>query len=160
MKELTKQTQQTQAQLGGEAQQKNFKEVKDMWREKFKLIASQWTFKRLSSNFKHWANEDYSGGEITVVYAPSHRIEKLMDEIESVHPSLLRLIKEVYVCYWVGNEFRGSGPDRGYIKGDKEFLSKLIKEARFEWIDKGWGDWCGTLKYDKEFLESLKEVNQ
>jgi len=130
-----------------------------MWREEFKLIASQWTFKRLSTNFKHWINEEYEGhsGE-TVIYAPSHRIEKLMDEIESVNPSLLKLIKEVYIQYWVGNEFRGSGPGPGYIKGDKEFLSKLIKEAYFEWIDKGWGDWCGTLKYDKEFLESLKEV--
>jgi len=126
-----------------------------MWREEFKLIASQWTFKRLSTNFKHWVNEDYSGGEIAVVYAPSHRIEKLMDEIESVNPDLLKLIKEVYICYWVGNEFRGSGPDRGFIKGDKEFLSRLVKEAYFEWIDRGWGDWTGTLKYDKEFLESL-----
>jgi len=127
-----------------------------MWREEFKLIASQWTFKRLSTNFKHWVNEDYSGGEITVVYAPSHRIEKLMDEIESVNPDLLKLIKEVYIRYWVGNEFRGSGSDRGFIKGDKEFLSRLVKEAHFEWVDKGWGDWTGTLKYDKEFLESLR----
>jgi len=127
-----------------------------MWREKFKLIASQWTFKRLSTNFKHWVNENYSGGEITVVYAPSHRIEKLMDEIESVNPELLKLIKEVYIRYWVGNEFRGSGPDRGFIIGDKEFLSKLVRKAYFRWIDKGWGDWEGTLKYDKEFLESLR----
>jgi hypothetical protein len=127
-----------------------------MWREKFKLIASQWTFKRLSTNFKHWVNENYSGGEITVVYAPSHRIEKLMDEIESVNPELLKLIKEVYIRYSVGNEFRGSGPDRGFIIGDKEFLSKLVRKAYFRWIDKGWGDWEGTLKYDKEFLESLR----
>jgi hypothetical protein len=35
-------------------------------------------------------------------------------------------------------------------------LSKLVKEAYFEWIDIAWGDWAGTLKYDKEFLESLR----
>jgi hypothetical protein len=127
-----------------------------MWREKFKLIASQWSFKRLSENYKHWVNEEYSGGKTTVVYAPSHRIEKLMDEIENVNPELLNLIKEVYIRYWVGNEFRGSGPDRGCIRGDKEFLSRLIKEAYFEWIDKAWGDWGGVLKYDKELLESFR----
>ena len=140
---------------GRVSQQNELKEVKDMWREKFKLVACEWGWKRLSKNYKHWVNEDYCGGEIIEIYAPSHRIEKLMDEIESVNPSLLRLIKEVYICYWVGNEFRGSGPDRGYIKGDKEFLSRLIKQAYFKWIDRGWGDWAGTLEYDKEFLESL-----
>jgi len=127
-----------------------------MWKERFKLVACEWTFKRLSTNYKHWVNQEYEGGETTTVYAPSHRIEKLMDEIESVNPSLLRLIKEVYICYWVGNEFRGSGTERGFIKGSKEFLSRLIKEAYFEWIDRAWGDWTGTLKYNKEFLESLR----
>jgi hypothetical protein len=129
-----------------------------MWREKFKLIACEWTWKRFSTNYKKWENEEYSGGETITVYAPSHRIEKLIDKIESVNPALLKLIKEVYICYWRGNEFRGSGPERGYIKGDKEFLSKLIKEAYFEWLDKAWGEWTGDLKYDREFLESLKDV--
>lgn len=133
-----------------------------MWREKFRLIDCEWSWKRLSTNYKHWVNDDYIGGELDVVFAPSHKIEELLDEIERVNPNLLKLIKEVYIRYWVGNEFRGSGPDRGFIKGDKEFLSKLVKEAYFEWIDKAWGDWTGTLKYDKEFLETLrvKEANQ
>jgi hypothetical protein len=133
-----------------------------VWREKFRLIDCEWSWKRLSTNYKHWVNDDYIGGELDVVFAPSHKIEELLDEIERVNPNLLKLIKEVYIRYWVGNEFRGSGPDRGFIKGDKEFLSKLVKEAYFEWIDKAWGDWTGTLKYDKEFLETLrvKEANQ
>jgi hypothetical protein len=128
-----------------------------MWKEKFKLIACEWSWRRLSKNYKHWVNEEYVGGETTTVYAPSHRIERLMDEIERVNPALLRFIQEVYIRYWVGNEFRGDGPDAGFIKGDKEFLSKLVKRAYFEWIDRAWGDWTGTLEYDKEFLESLRE---
>jgi hypothetical protein len=127
-----------------------------MWREKFKLIASKWTFKRLSDNYRHWINEEYEGGEVITIYAPSHKIEELMDEIENVNPALLKLIKEVYIRYWVGNEFRGSGPNRGFIKGDKEFLSRLIREAYFEWLDVAWGEWTGTLKYDKEYLESFR----
>jgi len=126
-----------------------------MWREKFKLIACEWSFKKLSKNYKNWVNDEYEGGETTTIYAPSHRIEKLMDEIESVNPDLLKLIKEVYIYYWVGNEFRGSGPGEGFIKGGKEFLSRLIKKAYFRWIDKGWGDWEGVLEYD---LEQLKEA--
>jgi hypothetical protein len=127
------------------------------WREKFKLVDCEWSWRKLSSNYKHWVNEEYSGGETTTIYAPSHRIEKLMDEIQNVNPDLLNLIKEVYIRYWVGNEFRGSGPARGFIKGDKDFLSKLIKVAYFEWIDVAWGDWAGTLEYNKEFLESLRK---
>ncbi len=73
-------------------------------------------------------------------------------------PHLLKLIKEVYIQYWVGNEFRGSGSDRGYIIGDKNFLSKLVKEAYFRWIDMAWGDWDGALEYDEEYLESLRNV--
>ena len=129
-----------------------------MWREKFKLVACEWTWKRFSRPYKHFVNETYSGGELTIIVAPSKKIERLMDEIERVNPSLLNFIKEVYVQYWVGNEFRGSGSDRGFIKGDKEFLSRLVKEAYFRWID--WGDYDGTLIYDKEFLESFFEEEE
>jgi hypothetical protein len=134
-------------------------ELQTQWREKFKLIACKWDWQRLSTNFKHWINEEYEGHGEEIVYTPSHKIERLMDEIERINPRLLKLIKEVYIQYWVGNEFRGSGPGRGFIKGDKEFLSKLIKEAYFEWIDVAWGSWCDALKYDKDFLESLRESN-
>jgi hypothetical protein len=50
-----------------------------MWREKFKLIACEWTFKRLSTNYKHWVNEEYEGGESSPLYG-----------LVSIHIALLR----------------------------------------------------------------------
>ena len=129
-----------------------------MWRESFKLVECKWDWERFSKPRKKWINENYSGGEITTIYAPSRKIEKFIDKIENVNPHLLKLIKEVYIQYCVGNEFRGSGSDRGYIIGDKNFLSKLVKEAYFRWIDMAWGDWDGALEYDEEYLESLRNV--
>ncbi len=125
------------------------------WREQFRTVFEgdlKW------ERYRYWENENYTGGEVEIVYAPSNKIEKLLDKIESLNPSLMKLIKEVYIIYHKGNEFRGGCPGRGEIIGDKEFLSRLIIEAEFKWIDKAWGYWWGTLRFDHAFLESMRDV--
>ena len=99
--------------------------------------------------------EDFDADYVKITTS-AYKLQKFVQLILQRRPKVLKsYFKEIFIQFYVGNEYRGAGSSPSWMVVRRWFADKAKLAGYYKWIDKGWGDYSAELTYDPQALEEI-----